>query len=97
MITERDIAEKVVCGPDPQRHIEAIKKYADAGYEHIWIHQIGPNQEEFLKFYEREIFPSLKVDNEKRDSATKSQTAGAHHKKSRSQSRRGAECSSIEQ
>jgi coenzyme F420-dependent glucose-6-phosphate dehydrogenase len=81
MITERDIADKVVCGPDPQRHIEAIKKYADAGYEHIWIHQIGPNQEEFLQFYEREIFPSLKIDNEKRDSATKSQTAGAHHKK----------------
>lgn len=57
MITEGDIAKSVVCGPDPQRHIEAIETYADAGYDHVWIHQIGPDQEGFFRFYEDEVLP----------------------------------------
>jgi G6PDH family F420-dependent oxidoreductase len=45
LVTEDVIAEKVVCGPDPERHLEMIGRYADAGYDHVWIHQVGPHQE----------------------------------------------------
>ncbi|MEZ4334203.1 MAG: TIGR03557 family F420-dependent LLM class oxidoreductase [Myxococcota bacterium] len=47
----------VVVGPDPETYLEAIQKYADAGYDHLWLHQIGPDQETFLRFLEREILP----------------------------------------
>jgi hypothetical protein len=30
-------------------------KFADAGYDHVYIHQVGPDQEGFLDFYSREI------------------------------------------
>jgi G6PDH family F420-dependent oxidoreductase len=59
-VREEDIAESVPCGPDPARHREAIQKYADAGFTHLAVHQIGPDQEGFFKFYEREILPSFK-------------------------------------
>jgi len=59
MLSEDDVAEAIVCGPDPQAHIEAIKKYADAGYDHVWIHQAGPDQNGFFKFYEQEVVPRL--------------------------------------
>jgi coenzyme F420-dependent glucose-6-phosphate dehydrogenase len=59
MVTKDDIAEAVVCGPDAQRHIEGIREYFDAGYDHVAVHQIGPDQEGFFKFYEREILPAL--------------------------------------
>src|SRR5207248_10840242 len=53
MVTEDNVAQEVVCGPDPERHLAAIRKYADAGYDHIWVHQVGPEQEGFLQFYEQ--------------------------------------------
>ncbi|HWP91180.1 MAG TPA: TIGR03557 family F420-dependent LLM class oxidoreductase [Thermodesulfobacteriota bacterium] len=55
MVREEDVAQSVVCGPDPKKHISEIEKFIDAGYDHIYIHQIGPNQEGFFQFYERNI------------------------------------------
>ena len=60
LVTEEAIAEAVVCGPDPERHVAEIRRYADAGYEHVYVHQIGPNQEGFLRFYEREVLPRFR-------------------------------------
>ena len=55
--TADQVAKKVVCGPDPEKYLEMIKKYADAGYDHIYLHQVGPDQEGFFKFYETELAP----------------------------------------
>jgi coenzyme F420-dependent glucose-6-phosphate dehydrogenase len=57
MVTPDDVAESVVCGPDPGPVIEQIDAYADAGYDHVYIHQVGPDQEGFFRFAEREILP----------------------------------------
>ena len=48
-----------MCGPDSARHLEGIRKYADAGFDHVCVHQIGPDQEGFLRFYAREVLPRL--------------------------------------
>jgi G6PDH family F420-dependent oxidoreductase len=58
--TEEQVAKEVVCGPDPQKHIDLIKKYVAAGFDHIYIHQVGPDQEGFLNFYQREILPQFR-------------------------------------
>jgi coenzyme F420-dependent glucose-6-phosphate dehydrogenase len=55
MVDPDDVSETVPCGPDADRHREAIKEYEDAGYDHVFIHQIGPDQEAFFSFYESEI------------------------------------------
>lgn len=54
-----DATKNVVLGPDPERHIEEIRKFAGAGYDHIWIHQIGPDQDRFFDFYEDRVLPKL--------------------------------------
>ncbi|HZA60539.1 MAG TPA: TIGR03557 family F420-dependent LLM class oxidoreductase [Actinomycetota bacterium] len=59
MVTEDDVAGRVVCGPDPERHLEEIRTFADAGYDHVYVHQIGPDQDAFFRFYEREVLPKL--------------------------------------
>jgi G6PDH family F420-dependent oxidoreductase len=59
LVTEEAVAEKIVCGPDPAKHIEKIKKYGEAGFDHVYIHQVGPDQEGFFKFYEREVLPKF--------------------------------------
>jgi coenzyme F420-dependent glucose-6-phosphate dehydrogenase len=59
MVSEDDVAESVVCGPDPERHVKAIREFADAGYDHVYVHQIGPEQEGFFRFYQRDVLPQL--------------------------------------
>jgi G6PDH family F420-dependent oxidoreductase len=61
LVTEDAVAETVTCGPDPGRHLAAIEKYAEAGYDHVCVHHVGPDQEGFLKFYEREVLPRMNV------------------------------------
>jgi coenzyme F420-dependent glucose-6-phosphate dehydrogenase len=57
---EEAVAESVVCGPDPERHVEAIREFVDAGYDHVYFHQVGPDQEGFFQFFERELAPRLR-------------------------------------
>jgi hypothetical protein len=59
MVSEEDVAEAVACGPDPAVHVAMIQKYVDAGFDHVYIHQVGPDQEGFLAFYENTLSPEL--------------------------------------
>jgi coenzyme F420-dependent glucose-6-phosphate dehydrogenase len=59
VVREEDVAESVVCGPDPEAHLEAIRSYIDVGYDHVYLHQVGPDQEGFFRFYEREVLPKV--------------------------------------
>ncbi len=58
-VTEEAVAKRVPCGPDPERHLTLIRQYADAGYDRVTVHQIGPVQEAFFRFYSEEILPKL--------------------------------------
>jgi coenzyme F420-dependent glucose-6-phosphate dehydrogenase len=58
-ISEDAVAEKVVCGPDADRYLDAIEKARRTGYTHICLHQVGPEQERFLEFCQRRILPAL--------------------------------------
>jgi G6PDH family F420-dependent oxidoreductase len=60
LVGEEDIAASVVCGPDPDRHVAAIQQFVDAGYEHVYVHQVGPDQEGFFDFYQREVMQSFR-------------------------------------
>jgi len=54
-----DVAKEVVCGPDPERHLEAIAEFVKAGFDHVYVHQVGPDQKGFMRFYEHEILPNV--------------------------------------
>jgi G6PDH family F420-dependent oxidoreductase len=59
-VRDDDMAKSVPCGPDPEKHRAALKQYMDAGFDHVAIHQIGPDQEGFFRFYEKEILPTFR-------------------------------------
>jgi len=59
LVTEEMVAEAFACGPDPEKHLEAIRQYIDAGYDEVYVQQIGPEQEGFFRFYEREVLSKL--------------------------------------
>jgi G6PDH family F420-dependent oxidoreductase len=53
-------AESVPCGPDPEQAAEAIKKYVDAGFDEVYISQMGPDQEGGIRFLADEVLPRLR-------------------------------------
>jgi G6PDH family F420-dependent oxidoreductase len=59
MVDREDIADRVVCGSDADDFVRRIETFVDAGYERVHVHQIGPQQHEFLEFYENEVLPSF--------------------------------------
>jgi coenzyme F420-dependent glucose-6-phosphate dehydrogenase len=59
LLSEDDVAKTVICGPDPERHLETIRGYEQAGYDHVYVHQVGPDQESFLRFYAEEILQKV--------------------------------------
>jgi len=59
MVDEEDVAESTPHGPDPEPYLEQIRKYDEAGFTHVYMHQIGDNQDEFAEFARRELMPRL--------------------------------------
>ena len=59
LVEEEQVTGMVPCGPDPEHHLDTIRKYADAGYDAVFVHQIGPDQEGFLRFYGEEVLPKV--------------------------------------
>ncbi|MDQ3822277.1 MAG: TIGR03557 family F420-dependent LLM class oxidoreductase [Actinomycetota bacterium] len=55
--TPDDVAEAVVLGPDPAQYLEQIQQFDEAGFTHVYLHQIGPDQQGFLEFARRELLP----------------------------------------
>jgi coenzyme F420-dependent glucose-6-phosphate dehydrogenase len=53
------IPEETVLGPNLNSYLKAIQTLQDNSYDHIYLHQIGPDQEGFFKFFKNELMPLL--------------------------------------
>jgi hypothetical protein len=49
----------VPCGPSAAAHLQSITQYVEAGFDEVYISQIGPDQDGFFSFYSAEILPWL--------------------------------------
>ena len=58
-VTLEMATEGVPCGPDPEPVVELVRTWEGAGFDHIALHQIGADQEGFLRFWEQELRPRL--------------------------------------
>jgi coenzyme F420-dependent glucose-6-phosphate dehydrogenase len=62
LVEARDADElegTLTLGPDVDEYIDQVKEYDEAGYTHVYFHQIGPDQNGFLEFAQNELFPKL--------------------------------------
>jgi G6PDH family F420-dependent oxidoreductase len=60
LVSEEMIAEQTPCGPDVERHIDAIQEYADAGFDELYVQQIGPEQDAFFEAYAQHVLPRFR-------------------------------------
>src|SRR5690242_17738349 len=59
LVPRDQVAEQFACGPDPERHIAAAQPYVDAGFDEIYVQQIGPDQEAFFRGWAEHVLPVL--------------------------------------
>jgi coenzyme F420-dependent glucose-6-phosphate dehydrogenase len=60
-VTPEKIQESIVCGPEIGPIRDKIKAFEEAGFTHVYLHQVGPDQEGFLRFAEQELLPALQT------------------------------------
>ncbi|MFI0350021.1 LLM class F420-dependent oxidoreductase [Actinomadura sp. 9N407] len=60
LVPEDTVRDAVPCGPQVDRHLQAIRPLVDAGFDEIYINQIGPEPDGFFDFYHREVLPRLR-------------------------------------
>ena len=58
-----EIPEDSVIGPKLEPYIKAIQSLQENGFDHIYLHQVGPNQEGFLNFFKDSLLPILEEEN----------------------------------
>ncbi|GAA3155101.1 LLM class F420-dependent oxidoreductase [Planomonospora alba] len=59
-VTVEQASAGTPCGPDPEVHLAAIKEYVDAGFDEVYVNQIGGEQDAFFDFYAEQILPRLR-------------------------------------
>ena len=59
MVSEDDATASVPCGPDIGPVLESVRRFLDAGYDHLYFHQRGPDQDGFFGFWTDELQPAL--------------------------------------
>ncbi|SNS42285.1 F420-dependent oxidoreductase, G6PDH family [Geodermatophilus saharensis] len=43
-----DIRQRFSCGPDPEKHLQQVQPYLDAGFDHIVLQNAGPDPDGFI-------------------------------------------------
>ncbi len=61
LVTPEMLAEATPCGPDVDEHVAALRAYADAGVDELYVQQVGGGHEAFFDAYTREVLPRLRA------------------------------------
>lgn len=60
LVTEESTRESTVCGPDTDRHIDAFKPFISAGFDEIYVANMGPHYADMIKAYGEKVLPALR-------------------------------------
>jgi G6PDH family F420-dependent oxidoreductase len=61
LVTEEMIAAQTPCGPDIERHVQTLREYEQAGFDEVYVQQIGPEQDGFFAAYREHVLPLFEM------------------------------------
>jgi G6PDH family F420-dependent oxidoreductase len=59
-VSEDEATKSTPCGPAVEPVLESVRQYLEAGYDHLYFHQVGPDQDGFFGFWERDLGPAVR-------------------------------------
>ena len=54
------VGEQFACGPDPDKHVAAARPYVEAGFDELYVQQIGGDHERFFRTWADDVLPQLR-------------------------------------
>ena len=60
LVTADQTREAVTCGPDVERHVEALLPAVQAGFEELYVANMGPYYPEMIRTYGEQVLPRLR-------------------------------------
>ena len=60
LVTKEMTADSVVCGPDVERHVDTFAPYVDAGYDEVYVANMGPHYRDMITMYGEKVLPVLR-------------------------------------
>lgn len=59
LVRPEDFDGRMVISSDPDVHRASIQKFADLGFDRIYLHNVGRNQREWIDVFGRDVLPKL--------------------------------------
>jgi probable non-F420 flavinoid oxidoreductase len=59
-VRPEDMDAVVRISSDPERHVEWLRRDVDRGFERLYLHEVGPDQERFIETFATEVLPQLR-------------------------------------
>ena len=60
-VTPDQVRAAFACGPDPKRHLDVARQFADAGFDHLVAMNAGPDPDGFMDFFTRELAAPIRA------------------------------------
>lgn len=60
LVTPEQTAKAVTCGPKAADHVAAFRPYVEAGFDEIYVANMGPHSVDMMKLYGSEVLPELR-------------------------------------
>ncbi|HLL50530.1 MAG TPA: TIGR03885 family FMN-dependent LLM class oxidoreductase [Thermomicrobiales bacterium] len=58
-VRPEDVAEHVRISDEAERHLEWLRGDLELGFEHVYLHNVGRNQKEFIEVFGEQVLPAL--------------------------------------
>lgn len=60
LVTRDSTADSIVAGNDIEAHVQQLRSYVDAGYDEVFVANMGPNYIAMIESYGRDVLPRLR-------------------------------------
>jgi G6PDH family F420-dependent oxidoreductase len=60
LVTKQQTADAVPCGPDIGKHVRAATPAVEAGFDEVYVANMGPHYADMIAAYGREVLPQLR-------------------------------------
>ncbi|WBQ08208.1 TIGR03557 family F420-dependent LLM class oxidoreductase [Kribbella sp. CA-293567] len=60
LVTREQTAGSIAAGPDAADHLAAFQPYVEAGFDEIYVANMGPHSIDMMKLYRDEVLPELR-------------------------------------
>ncbi len=60
LVRPENYKNRVLISPDLDAHLAHLQHYADLGFDEIYVHNVGRNQEAFIRAYGERVIPALR-------------------------------------